>query len=129
MTLRQKNDVLLYEEVFRLLEESDDALQPVEPMERRAALRSDYKGWQLIAPYRDGKRPRQHEFRFIECCDLSAGGFSFVAPDWEPCERFVIALGSAPFRFFVAQVVNRRTDDKSGQGRAIIGCRFLRAFL
>ena len=45
MSLKQQDDVLMYEEVFRLLQEADAAMQPGE---RRNFMRSEFNGWQMM---------------------------------------------------------------------------------
>ena len=127
MTSSIHEDMPLYEQVFLLLQAEEDAT-PAE-LERRSSMRSEFGQWQLIAPYVTGRRPRQPDFRFVECCDLSPGGFSFVAGEPMDAEEFVIALGAAPFKFFVAKVTNRRIDSTTERSRVVIGCKFVRRFI
>ena len=120
-----REDMPLYEQVYLLLAEEAEQEQF---RERRSAPRKAYKTGQLLAPYINGERPRQSDFKLVECNDLSAGGFSFVTEGDESANEFVVALGAAPFQFFVVQVANRRLAPNADNGRILVGCRFTQRF-
>jgi hypothetical protein len=92
------------------------------PRNRRSQTRSPYDCVQLIAPYDGQKLPRQADFRHVVCRDISTSGVSFVVPHALPTERVIVALGTVPFSFLIAEVVRSElTDD----GEVFVGCRFV----
>src|SRR5262245_25479536 len=74
--------------------------------ERRNGPRHPYKCTQLLAPYNGGPLPRQREFSWVECKNLSSRGLSFFWPEPPAFEQVVVALGGVPFIFLVARIVH-----------------------
>jgi hypothetical protein len=94
--------------------------------ERRVATRRAYDCVQLAAAYDGETLPAPRDFAHVMCHDLSPSGFSYLA-DVRPQSRYlIVALGRAPFQFFVAQPVNQRWRESDGRRRLLIGCRFVR---
>ena len=114
-------DDYLFELVSALLEES----RSYQVGERRDQPRTKYDCVQLIAPYDGSKMPSQAEFRRAYCRDLAAGGFSFFAEQPPETDQMVVALGSVPFSFFVADIVRVKQSDVDTTGRYLVGCQFV----
>lgn len=94
----------------------------VESPDRRTQLRAAFECVQLIAPYDGQQLPTQADFRHVRCCDLSTSGISFYVGRRFSAERMIVALGSIPFSFVVAETVRvEPTDD----GELLIGCQFI----
>ena len=94
--------------------------------ENRASRRYNYPATQYIARYQEGRLPDKSMFRAVRCFDLSATGFSYLAP--RPVERgkIVVALGSGlNYVYVTAEIVHCAP---LGAGTALqyrVGCRFL----
>ena len=114
-------DVELFELVHELLEES----RGYQVGERRGEPRNKYDCIQLIAPYDGYTMPSQAQFRRAHCRDLASGGFSFFAEQPPEEDKLVVALGTVPFAFFVAEVVRVTRADVDHTGSHLVGCRFV----
>lgn len=113
------DDATFFDMIHRLLGEQDEP----PPAERRQGSRRPFDCVQLLAPY-EGALPAQADFRLVRCQDISPHGFSFVA-EREPHYRFVIvALGTIPFTFFVAEIMRVTPQDFGAP--LLVGCRFVR---
>jgi hypothetical protein len=92
----------------------------------RRSPRREYHYRQSVAPIYGGCIPARKDFREIECRDISAGGIAFymdLPPDFD---SLVVALGREPDQsFFTAKVVRVEKTQRNGQGRYLLGCRFL----
>ena len=117
----ETTDAELYALIHDLLSESDIE----DTSERREQPRQPFSAVQLVADLDGGEMPLPEAFHHVRCLDLSGSGFSYVA--WEPPQgnRLVVALGKAPFQFFVAEVAYQQQIDDSPQSRYSIGCRFV----
>ena len=115
-------DVELFELVHELLQES----RGYQVGERRGEPRTKYDCVQLVAPYDGFSMPSQAQFRRAHCRDLASGGFSFFAEQPPEEEQLVVALGSVPFMFFIADVVRVKRADVDLTGSYLVGCRFVR---
>jgi hypothetical protein len=73
--------------------------------ERRGGRRHSYRCLQLIAPFFDGRLPDKSQFRQVQCVDLSANGFSYVAAEAPSCDRLIVMLSLDPFICLLANVV------------------------
>jgi hypothetical protein len=94
--------------------------------ELRRSKRKKFTCIQLIAPY-DGRRmPSQAEFQPQLCHDLSPTGFSFWQQKAVALTHLIVALGEAPFLFFVAEIVHQAYERLGEPGGWRIGCRFIR---
>lgn len=94
--------------------------------ERRTSVRRKYVCLQLVADYDGRKMPAQKDFEAIIFQDISAGGVSFLSQMKPRRQQLVIALGRAPFSFWIVEVVfARRRDDLPGHTYQV-GCRLLR---
>lgn len=114
-------DVELFQLVHELLQES----RGYQLGERRDRPRASYDCVQLIAPYDGLTMPSQAQFRRAHCRDLASGGFSFFAEQPPDADRLIVALGSVPFTFFVAEVVRVKRSDVDHTGSYLVGCRFV----
>ena len=115
------NDEYLFELVHALLEES----RGYQVGERRTQPRTQYDCVQLIAPFDGVNMPSQAEFRRAYCRDLAAGGFSYFSEQPPENEKLIVALGSVPFTFFVADVLRVKKADVDTTGSYLIGCQFV----
>ena len=88
--------------------------------ERRNGPRHPYKCTQLVAPYNGGPMPRQQEFSWVECKNLSARGFSFFWPEPPAFQHVVVALGGVPFIFLVARIMHFGAEGE----HFLCGCQF-----
>lgn len=69
--------------------------------------------------------PSLSQFRDVECQDLSAGGFSYVAVEPPECETLAVELGKAPVLIYVtARIVHISETLAGAETRFLIGCRF-----
>ena len=117
------DDVTLFNTIDRLLKASDDELSSDE---RRGCDRHSYPCIQLLAPYDDERLPGPGQFRQVRCLDLSPGGFSFTSYRPPESDWVIVALGTIPFIFIVAEIRHKnpiRTDE--GQEFSV-GCRFVK---
>ena len=92
--------------------------------ERRGGPRHPYRCLQLIAPFIDGRLPDKSQFRQVQCVDLLANGFSYLAAEAPSSERLIVVLSLDPLICLVAHVVRceLRTHDDATLYR--VGCRF-----
>jgi hypothetical protein len=112
----------LFQTIATLIHEQRHASQS----DRRDNDRHPYQVLQLVAPF-DGQRlPDQHEFQHVLCHDLSPQGFSFIAPQRPQSQLLIVALGRAPFKFLVAEIVRATPRNLDSTNEFQIGCRFLR---
>lgn len=94
--------------------------------ERRRRPRRSYPYRQLIAPVVDGRHPPASEFVEIECNDIAAGGFSYLASQPPPSNTLVVALGTMPKLTYLNAEVAHVTRVKQEDGRTmyLIGCTY-----
>jgi PAS domain S-box-containing protein len=101
-------------------------LPPSPQSERRKRPRRMFSYFQRIAPYQGKKLPPPALFREVRCCDISAGGFSFVSARPPDHTDYVVALGAAPVVIHlsvrVAHVTPKRIDDRDVY---LVGCTYL----
>ena len=119
--LEIESSAALFESLHALLEE-----QKASHGDRRGDVRRAYECFQLLAFYDGCRAPAQGDFRCVLCHDLSPGGFSFLAEEAPRLPYVIIALGSIPFTFFVAQVLRVRPAGGDGGSGCLVACRFLR---
>lgn len=113
-------DTSIYKQVHRLI-----AARLSEDRNRRGKQRRGYRCIQRLAPCADEQVPGLAEFRDVECQDLSAGGFSFLADTAPACEMLAVELGKAPVLIYVMARVVHISENWSGAERKIlVGCRF-----
>jgi hypothetical protein len=112
----------LFQSISTLIHEQRKASQ----RERREIERQPYRCIQLVAAYDGNRLPEQHEFRQVLCHDLSPQGFSFLVSQRPTEEQLIVALGTVPFKFLVAEIVRAVAVEVAGQFEYQIGCRFLR---
>lgn len=94
--------------------------------ERRRTSRRSYSHWQIMASFDGKKEPPQSDFRLVLCHDVSPTGFSFFCEKPPRQKRLIIALGTAPFTFFEAEIVRREQQLNDPAAGWLLGCRFLR---
>lgn len=129
------DEVAIFEQIHELLEQQRQGKRrtPVGSptggtlprFETRTGRRRPYQCAQLLAPLKGRTPPAQTDFQLVQCCDISPGGFSYYAETRPKSDQVVIALGLAPFAFFVAQIVRVQHPEESGDGRLLVGCKFL----
>jgi hypothetical protein len=78
-----------------------------------------------LAPLKERTPPAQTDFKLVLCRDISPGGFSYFTHSRPKTDHVVVALGLAPFSFFVAQIVRVQLPDDGGDGALLVGCKFL----
>ena len=94
--------------------------------EKRSSPRREFRYLQRIAPIVDGHVPEDDEFIKVVCCDISAGGFSFLTSKPPEYEELVISLGSPPNdRKVIAKVVRIVKTEENGQLMRQVGCQFI----
>ena len=94
--------------------------------EKRSSPRREYRYYQRIAPVVNGRLPDDDEFMRVVCCDISAGGFSFLAPKAPEFDELIISLGTPPNdRKVIAKVVRIAKKDENGQSICQVGCQFI----
>lgn len=94
--------------------------------EKRSSPRREFYYYQRIAPIRGKRVPSDDEFVKVVCCDISAGGFSFLSKEPPTFKELVISLGTAPDdRKVVAKVVRVVDRDMDGEKMHQVGCQFI----
>ncbi|MFH1921616.1 MAG: PAS domain S-box protein [Planctomycetota bacterium] len=92
---------------------------------RRRRPRSSFPYRQWIAPFLGEKLPAQSEFGYVECHDVSSGGFSFRASKPPQFDKLVVALGTPPtFTYLIAQVTHVTRVEREGQQMYVVGCTY-----
>ncbi len=94
--------------------------------EKRSSPRREFFYYQRIAPVRGEGVPADDDFAQVVCCDISAGGFSFLSEEQPTFGELVISLGTPPDdRKVMARVVRVSEKDMDGQRSYQVGCQFL----
>ncbi len=88
--------------------------------ERRAGPRHPYECRQLVAPYDGETLPRQSDFFWVDCKNISSRGFSFFLSERPEYREVVVALGGAPFIFLLARILYFEVENQ----HYVCGCRF-----
>jgi PAS domain S-box-containing protein len=93
--------------------------------DRRQLARRAYPYKQRIAAVVDDRLPEEDRFEEVDCRDISAGGFSYLA-DVEPNHTaIVVALGVPPsLTYLAADVLHARPTEHNGQPTFVVGCRY-----
>lgn len=118
--MSELGDSSFYNQVHRLISASVS-----ESSERRGKERRGYRCVQRLAPLSGDNMPGLSQFCDVECHDLSAGGFSFVATEPPDCETLAVELGKAPVLIYVtARIVHISEIWSGAETRFLIGCRF-----
>ena len=95
-------------------------------LERRRQPRRRYPYKQKIAPITSGKLPTMEHFYSTACYDVSASGFSFLAPIVPEYRELVVALGSHPSLIYVKAEVRHSTPTfENGEQMFLIGCQYV----
>jgi PAS domain S-box-containing protein len=103
----------------------DQQKSPQTAREQRASPRLGYGFRQQIAPIYGGAIPQKKDFRYVQCHDISRGGFSFYLNEPPDYEDLVIALGSPPQLNYLAARVTRVAEEERESGTVcVVGCRF-----
>jgi hypothetical protein len=102
-------------------------------MTEQAGLNEDRRAYQRrpptasyrIAEFRDATRPQNLRYRWILCCDISDGGFSYWSLSPPGKVEMVLDLSDGPEAavYKLAHVKNVRP---TGDGRYLVGCQFVR---
>jgi len=127
------HETAIFEQVHDLLQQqaqhrtsTDDAsTKRIPRVDARKTRRRPYQCSQLLAPYHGDNPPAQSEFKLVRCRDLSPGGFAFYTNQHPTTPQVVIALGLAPFSFFVAQILRVQESEPGSGAVLLVGCKFL----
>ena len=128
------DEAAIFEQIHDLLQQQQGkrramagaaAGSPAPRVDSRTARRRPYHCAQLIAPLRGPTPPAQGDFELVQCRDISPGGFAYFTDQRPLAERVVVALGLAPFTFFVAQIVRVQEAEPGSEAALLVGCRFL----
>jgi hypothetical protein len=93
--------------------------------ERRRRPRRSYPYRQQIAPVIDGKMPPPEAFVEIECHDIAAGGFSYLAAQPPASNSLIVALGAPPkLTHLSAEVAHVNRMKQDGRTMYLIGCMY-----
>ncbi|MHB8902535.1 MAG: PAS domain S-box protein, partial [Thermoguttaceae bacterium] len=94
--------------------------------DQRSSPRREYTYYQRIAPILGTSLPTDDEFRKVACCDISAGGLSYILDDPPAYHEVLISLGTPPAdRKVIARVVRVVEKEVSGRIMYQVGCRFV----
>ncbi len=118
----QAADAAFFETVHSLIAEQDFVERT---RERREGERHTFPCIQFVAPYDGNRLPAQDEFMKVACKDLSSNGFSFKSMAQPEHDQVVIALGAAPFLFYVAEIRSATPMHNSGLLEYLIGCKIV----
>jgi hypothetical protein len=127
------HEVAMFEQIHALLEQQRTSTAHPSPAEMsarlsresRSARRRPYECAQLVAPMIGDNPPAQGAFTLVQCRDISPGGFSYFADEHPKHDRVVIALGLAPFSFFIAEIVRVEQPERTTDWRWLVGCQIL----
>ena len=125
------DETAIFEQIHDLLQQQQGKRRPAgvaaaaPRVDSRSARRRAYHCTQLLAPLRGHASPAQADFALVQCRDIAPGGFSYFTNERPVTERVVIALGLAPFSFFVAQIVRIQEAEPGAEAALLIGCKFL----
>ncbi|MCH7729319.1 MAG: hypothetical protein IH991_23005 [Planctomycetes bacterium] len=117
--MQQASDAAFFDMVHVLVSDSED-----DPKQRESK-RHVYECIQLLAPYDGSTLPTQGDFCKVLCQDLSANGFGFYTEQSPKTKYVIIALGTVPFIFYVAEVMNSRPVERDGQSGYLVGCHLM----
>jgi hypothetical protein len=128
------DEAAVFQQIHELLEQQRQAKRRpsaatldrsgVPRFETRSGPRRDYNCAQLLAPVTGRNPPSQTDFSLVQCRDISPGGFAYFADSRPTHDRIVVALGLAPFSFFVAKIVRIEVGSESTDP-ILVGCKFL----
>ncbi len=127
------DEVAVFEQIHELLEQQRTGRRRNAPasildgsprFESRKANRRPYHCPQLLAPLKGRTPPAQADFALVQCRDISPNGFAYFTERQPTAKHVVVALGLAPFSFFVAEIV-RVQPSATVDGPMLVGCRFL----
>jgi diguanylate cyclase (GGDEF)-like protein len=80
---------------------------------------------QRIAPFVDGKFPDAEMFRAVDCEDVSANGFTFLAPEPVDYDKVLLALGDGRSKAFAsASVKHCRSIGSDTEPLFRVNCQF-----
>jgi hypothetical protein len=120
MAMAEAGDSSFYKQVHRLI-----AARLSEANDRRGKQRRGYRCLQRLAPCFGDQMPSLSQFCEVECQDLSAGGFSYLAAEPPECETLAVELGKAPVLIYVTARIIHISEVWSGsETNYLIGCRF-----
>ncbi len=129
------DEVAIFEQIHALLEEQRQGKRRaavgnptggiLPRFETRSGRRRPYHCAQLLAPLKGRTSPAQTDFALVQCRDISPGGFSYFTESRPKSDKVVVALGLAPFSFFVAQIVRIHPPADGQEGPLLVGCKFL----
>ncbi len=94
--------------------------------DKRSSPRREYSYFQHVAPILNNRLPTDDQFMKVACCDISAGGLSYLLKEAPGYDELVISLGAPPNAGkIIAKVV--RVVEKQVNGQAVfqVGCQFI----
>ena len=94
--------------------------------ERRARPRCAYPYKQLVAPLIDGRLPPKSLFLEVQCREIAASGFSYLAPSPPGHEMLVVSFGVAPSLIYLSAKIQHVTRTKvNGIVMFMVGCQYV----
>ena len=118
--MEQASDAAFFDMVHALVSDSSE-----DDSKQRESKRHVYECIQLLAPYDGSTLPTPGDFCKVLCQDLSANGFGFVTEQSPNTKYVIVALGTVPFIFYVAEVMNSRPVEQDGETGYLVGCRLV----
>ena len=95
-------------------------------IDKRSSPRRGYTYFQRIAPILGNRFPDNGQFVKVACCDISAGGLSYLVEEPPVYDELVISLGTPPNdRKILARIVRTAVRDVNGQPMHQVGCQFI----
>ncbi len=94
--------------------------------DKRSSPRREYSYFQRIAPILENRLPTDDQFQRVACCDISAGGLSYLLEAPPGYEEVVISLGTPPNDGkIIAKIVRVLEKEVNGQAMFQVGCQFV----
>ncbi len=95
-------------------------------IDKRSSPRREYSYFQRIAPVLGNDFPDDSQFVKVACCDISAGGLSYLLEEPPVYDELIISLGTPPNdRKILARVVRTAQRVVNGQTVHQVGCQFV----
>jgi hypothetical protein len=122
MARPNESDAEFYSDVHRMCREAREWSEK-QTADRRQRQAFACRQWVAFGEADDDGN---HVFQEVDCCDLSTGGFSFLAPDVPASDHLVVRLGGEDsFVFLTAKAVNCRPYLTIHGTQFFVGCRFI----
>ena len=94
--------------------------------DRRSRPRCVYPYKQHVAPLYNGRLPAKSLFREMQCREIAAGGFSYLAPMPPDNDMIVVAFGVAPSLIYLSAKIQHITPTEvDGIVMFAVGCQYV----